>query len=130
MKVSKEARRIARAMFRASFADCRFDETKARQVVQQLVAAKPRLLVPILKTYERLVRLDQERNTARVESATELASGLQKQIAGQLQQMFHRPVKVEFSVNPALIGGVRVQMGDDVWDGSVIQRLRALRESL
>ena len=130
MKVSKEARRISRALFRASFTDGRLDEAKARQAVQQLVAAKPRLLVPILKTYQRLVRLEQERNTARVESAAELAGGLREQIVGQLQQAYRRPIAAQFNVNPALIGGVRVRIGDDVWDGSVAQRLRALRESL
>ncbi|MBM3889825.1 MAG: F0F1 ATP synthase subunit delta [Verrucomicrobia bacterium] len=130
MKVSHEARRFARALFRASFTDGRLDEAKARQVVQQLVTSKPRLLVPILKTYKRLVRLEQERNTARVECAAELAGGLREQIVGQLQQVYRRPIVAWFSVNPALIGGVRVRIGDDVWDGSVAQRLRALGESL
>ncbi|MCX7825206.1 MAG: F0F1 ATP synthase subunit delta, partial [Verrucomicrobiae bacterium] len=98
MKIPREARRIARALFRDSFTDGRLDEAKARQVVRQLAAAKPRLLVPILKTYQRLVRLEQERHTARVESATELAVALREQIVGRLQQVYRRPMAAQFSV--------------------------------
>ncbi|MBM3890416.1 MAG: F0F1 ATP synthase subunit delta [Verrucomicrobia bacterium] len=130
MKVPREARRIARALYRDSFTDGRLDEAKARRAVQQLVAAKPRLLVSILRVYQRLLRLEQERNTARVESVMELAGGLREQLVGQLQRIYRRPIAAEFNVNPALIGGVRIQVGDDVWDGSVAQRLRALGESL
>jgi len=48
----------------------------------------------------------------------------------QLQAIYRRPVAVEFHVNPALIGGVRVRIGSDVWDGSVSGRLRELSAAL
>ena len=130
MKVSKESRKIARALFRESFVAGQLDEAKATQLVQRLVASKPRQLVPTLKTYERLVRLEQERNRARVESAAELDGAVRQQITTQLQTIYRRPVSAEFSVNPELIGGVRVRIGSDVWDGSVAYRLRELSEAL
>ena len=130
MKVSKEARHIARSLYRDSLTDGRLDETKVRTIVNGLGAAKPRELIPILKTYERLVRLEIERNTARVESAAALDTAMQQQITGQLQQIYRRPVAAEFSVNPELIGGVRVRVGRDVWDGSVANRLRGLSAAL
>jgi len=130
MKVSKEARHIARSLYRDSLTDGRLDETKVRTIVNGLGAAKPRELIPILKTYERLVRLEIERNTARVESAAALDTAMQQQITSQLQQIYRRPVAAEFSVNPELIGGVRVRVGSDVWDGSVANRLRELSAAL
>ena len=69
MKISKQARHIARSLYRDSLTYGRLDESKVRTIASGLVAAKPRELIPILKTYERLVRLEIERNTARVESA-------------------------------------------------------------
>ncbi|OHE82692.1 MAG: hypothetical protein A2107_04075 [Verrucomicrobia bacterium GWF2_62_7] len=130
MKVSKEARHIARSLYRDSLTDGRLDETKVRTIVNGLGAAKPRELIPILKTYERLVRLEIERNTARVESAAALDTAMQQQITAQLQQIYRRPIAAEFGVNPELIGGVRVRVGSDVWDGSVANRLRELSAAL
>jgi len=130
MKISKEARHIARSLYRDSLTDGRLDEDKVRKIASGLTAAKPRELIPILKTYERLVRLEIERNTARVESAAALDAAMQQQIAGQLQQIYRRPIAAEFGVNPELIGGVRVRVGSDVWDGSVANRLRELSAAL
>jgi F-type H+-transporting ATPase subunit delta len=130
MKISKEARHVARSLYRDSLTDGRLDENKVRTITAGLVAAKPRELIAILKTYERLVRLEIERNTARVESAAALDGGLQQQITAQLQQIYRRPIAAEFGVNPELIGGVRVRVGSDVWDGSVANRLRELGAAL
>ena len=130
MKISKEARHIARSLYRDSLTDGRLDEDKVRKITAGLAAAKPRELIPILKTYERLVRLEIERNTARVESAVTLDGAMQQQITGQLQQIYRRPIAAEFGVNPELIGGVRVRVGSDVWDGSVANRLRELSAAL
>ena len=130
MKVSKEARHVARSLYRDSLTDGRLDEAKVRTITSGLVAAKPRELIAILKTYERLVRLEIERNTARVESAAALDTAMQQQITGQLQQIYRRPIAAEFGVNPELIGGVRVRVGSDVWDGSVANRLRELSAAL
>lgn len=130
MKISKEARHIARSLYRDSLTDGRLDETKVRTIVNGLAAAKPRELVAILKTYERLVRLEIERNTARVESAVLLDGAIQQQITAQLQQIYRRPIAAEFDVNPELIGGVRVRVGSDVWDGSVANRLQELVAAL
>ena len=130
MKISKEARHIARSLYRDSLTDGRLDESKVRTIASGLTAAKPRELIAILKTYERLVRLEIERNTARVESAVALDGTMQQQITAQLQQIYRRPIAAEFGVNPELIGGVRVRVGSDVWDGSVAHRLRELGAAL
>ena len=130
MKISKEARHIARSLYRDSLTYGRLDESKVRTIASGIVAAKPRELIAILKTYERLVRLEIERNTARVESAVALDGAMQQQITAQLQQIYRRPIAAEFGVNPELIGGVRVRVGSDVWDGSVAHRLRELGAAL
>ena len=117
-------------MFRDSFTEGRLDEAKARRAMELLVASKPRLLMAILKSFERFVRLEQERNLARVESAAALDNTLRGKILSQLQQIYHRPIAAEFVVNEALIGGVRIRIGSDVRDGSVAGRLQLLSAAL
>ena len=58
MKLSKEARKIAKELFRASFIDGSSMRRRSAAFVQQIVAGKPRHYVDILKEYHRLVRLE------------------------------------------------------------------------
>jgi F-type H+-transporting ATPase subunit delta len=47
-----------------------------------------------------------------------------------LDALYGRELKVNVNVDPALIGGIRVQVGDEVLDASVIARLTELRRQL
>ena len=73
MKISKQARRDAKQLFRCCCVNGLLDEGKVRQVVQQVIAAKPRGYLAILSHFERLLKLDLDRRTARVESPAPLA---------------------------------------------------------
>ena len=68
VKISKQARRDAKELFHACRVNGVLDEAKVRQVVQQVIAAKPRGYFAILSHFQRLVKLDLDRRTARVES--------------------------------------------------------------
>jgi F-type H+-transporting ATPase subunit delta len=72
------------------------------------------------------VRLELERRTARVESAAALPDALQQSIKSHLLKRYGTGLNVEFGVNKALIGGVRIKAGSDVYDGSVKARLAEL----
>jgi F-type H+-transporting ATPase subunit delta len=86
--------------------------------------------VGILTHFQRLVKLDIERRTARVESATQLSDSLMAAVNANLAQRYGQGLDVGFIVNPALIGGLRVKVGSDVFDGSVRARLNELAESM
>ena len=129
MKVSKQSRREAKQLFRSSFVDGMLDENRARDVVRRVVAAKPRGYLAILTHFQRLVKLDQERRTARVESATPLANDARATVQAHLTQAYGPGLNIQFAENPALIGGMRIKVGSDVYDGSVQARLAALQEA-
>lgn len=67
---------------------------------------------------------------ATVTVAAPLTGAQQEKLAALLEQSAGRKVKVTTVVDPALIGGVRIQMADDVIDGSVRARLEDLRQRL
>jgi len=129
MKISKLTRREARELFRATTVNGTLDENRVRAAVREVVAKKPRGYVAILSHFERLVRLEVARRTARVESATALAPQMQSQVQAELTRRYGPGLNFVFTQNPALLGGMRVQVGGDVFDGSVESRLRALQES-
>lgn len=69
MKISKQARRDGKALFNTCKVNGVLDENRVRQSVSAVIAQKPRGYVALLSHFQRLVKLDLERRTARVESA-------------------------------------------------------------
>jgi F-type H+-transporting ATPase subunit delta len=130
MKLSKDGRKLSRQLFRASFTDGRLDGQKVRTIAQAVIAAKPRNYVNVLKDFQRLLRLEDEKRHALIESATPLNSQTSERVLGDLRRRRGQDLVAEFKVNPTLIGGLRIRIGNDVWDGSVGNRLARLEEKL
>ena len=130
MKISKQARRDAKQLYHCCRVNGELDEGRVRQAVQQVIAAKPRGYFAILSHFQRLVKLDIDCRTARVESAIPLAEPQQASIRANLTRRYGDGLIFAFTQNPNLIGGLRVQVGSDVFDGSVQARLADLEASL
>jgi len=129
MKITKQARREAKELFRSCVVGGLLDENRVRQAMQQVLQRKPRGYIAILTHFHRLVKLDIEKRTARVESAAPLSSDLQTQIQTGLARSYGKGLDISFAQNPELIGGLRIRVGSDVYDGSVQGRLAELQES-
>jgi F-type H+-transporting ATPase subunit delta len=130
MKITKQARREAKALFQSCRVNGVMDEGKVRQAVQAVIAQKPRGFEGILAHLQRLVKLDIDRRTALVESATPLSSAIQTSIRENLSRKYGQGLNLSFAQNPALIGGLRIKVGSDVYDGSVQAKLAALENNL
>jgi len=129
MKITKQSRREAKELFRSCVVGGLLEENRVRQAVQQVIQTKPRGYLAILTHFLRLIKLDIERRTALVESAVPLASDLQTQIQTSLARSYGKGLEISFAQNHELIGGVRIKVGSDVYDGSVQGRLAELQES-
>jgi len=130
MKIPKEARKLSRSLFRASFTGGHLDRARITAVLQVVAARKPRHTLNVLKAYQRLVRMELARRHAVIASATPLEPDAAAKILADLQGRFGLDITHEFQVIPALIGGLRVQLGSNVWDGSVSGRLELLQTNL
>lgn len=129
MKINKQARREAKQLFRYCLVNGLLDENRVRTVVQHVVAAGHHNPLAVLSHFRRLVKLDLARHTATVESATPLPPDLQAIIEAGLTRRYGPGLTAAFAHRPALIGGMRIQVGSDVYDGSVRAGLAALEES-
>lgn len=130
MKVRKEARKGAQILFQAVHTDGRIDLAKVRLALSEVVARKPTFQAETLKELHRLVRLELESRSAQVQTATELTPADRGNILASLQKRFGADVSATFSVNPALIAGIRLKVGSDVYDSSVRERLSRLQVDL
>jgi F-type H+-transporting ATPase subunit delta len=129
MKISKQNRRDAKDLFRACLVNGVLDENRVRQIVDEVLRVKPRSYAGILEHFQRLLKLDEARRAATVESATDLSPDLQNEFKTKLEKRYGKGLRYTFVQNPQLLGGVRIQVGSDVYDDSVAARLAALKES-
>jgi len=129
MKTIKQIKREARQLFRLCRTNGSLDETRVRRVVQSVLGSKRRGHLALANEFKRLVKLDQLQHTARVESAVTLSPELQIKVEASLTRMYGPGMHTSFTEKPALIGGMRVSVGSDVYDGSVKAGLAALEQS-
>jgi F-type H+-transporting ATPase subunit delta len=130
MKISREARRMARELFRLSLVNGRLDATRVSEISQRLMTEKPRSYLQILKELARLVRLELDRRHSIIESARPLDDSTAASIAKSLKLKFGDDITTEFRISPDLLGGLRIKLGSDVWDGSISNRLSTLSQQL
>ena len=130
MKINKEIRQISRQMLRASFTDGQLDRGKIASLVQSLITKKPRRYIDILQNYKRLLRFEIEKRHATIESASELSPQMSSKILTKLKKKYGNDLTADFIVDPTLLGGMRVRVGSNVWDGTVRNRLQRLQQQL
>lgn len=130
MKLTKEARKTSKELFKASFTEGKLDESKIRSLLQTVIAGKPRHYIDILKNFQRLIRLETEKRHAIIESAVSLDPATSSRVVSDLRARYGADLTTDFRVNPSLIGGLRIKIGSDVWDGSIQNRLSRLDQEL
>jgi len=129
MKTIKQIRREARHLFRLCRTNGSLDENRVRKVVQSVLGSKRRGYLALANEFERLVRLEELQHAARVESAVTLSPDLQAKVQASLARMYGPGISTSFAETSALIGGMRIRVGSDVYDGSVKAGLVALEKS-
>jgi F-type H+-transporting ATPase subunit delta len=130
MKINKETRQLSKELLRASFTDGQLDSGRVASLVKSLIEKKPRHYIQVLEAYKRLLRLEVEKRTATIETATELPPEAAAQIVANLKRKYGSDLAARFVVSPGLLGGMRIRVGSDVWDSSVRNRLYRLQQQL
>lgn len=130
MKLNKEIRQLSRKMLQASFADGQLDSGRIAALIDSVIAEKRRNYINVLKNYKRLLRLEVEKRHATIETASEVDPAIRSEIVSNLKSKYGDDLAAEFHVDPQLLGGMRIRVGNDVWDGSVRNRLERLQHEL
>ena len=84
----------------------------------------------VLDTYLRYAAARREQLTAVVTTAAPLTPEQTARLASALQRIYSKPILVQQLIEPDVIGGIRVQVGDEVVDGTVLRRLDEARRHL
>jgi F-type H+-transporting ATPase subunit delta len=130
MKVSKVAQSTARRIFRLCSKDGQMNEEHLGLAIRKLAGEKPRDYRGTLQALRRLVRTEVAKNQVTVESAVTLDDSTSSQVKQSLTEQYGSDLNFEFKVTPELLGGMRIRVGNDLFDGSVKARLQRLQDSL
>ncbi len=126
MKITKEVQAQARRLMRLCVdADGILQEEHIRSIAETITTRKPRNYVALLSAFTELVRLTQEKHTATITSAIQLTEEEQRQIRTKLDAK-HKGLNYIWQVNPELIAGFTVKVGDNITDASVRNRIERL----
>ena len=128
MKTIRQVKRDAKHLFLLCLVNGSLDEGRVRQVVASVLRIKRRGYLALATQFERLVKLERLRHTANVESAAPLPSDLRANVEASLVRLYGPDMSTSFAESPALIGGMRIRVGSDVYDGSVKAGLAALEK--
>jgi F-type H+-transporting ATPase subunit delta len=129
IRTTKQAKSAAKRLFSLCVVDGKLDAARARQIVQAVIESKRRGGLTVLRHFQRLAQLEVARRTAEIESSVPLPADLQANVRTEIEALYGPDLNTLFGLNPALIGGMRVKVGNDVYDGSVQSKLSALAKS-
>lgn len=123
---NKKALLFARQLLKLSLVDGAVSSDRVAGVLQYLEHHKVANPLMVLKAYARLVAREVAKNQAIVEHAGTIHDATLVSIGAAMTKKYSRPVTASAKSNPALLAGLRVQVGDDVYESSVASQLAAL----
>jgi F-type H+-transporting ATPase subunit delta len=88
------------------------------------------LLPEIQQTFETVIRERQGMAEAEVTSAAELSAAQKTALQQTLERLTGKKIQAKYSLDPGLLGGAVVRIGDTIYDGSVRNRLNQMRARL
>jgi len=99
-------------------------------LVKQSLAGGYRSVTVALQEYQKVAAAIRNESVARVRVARELIDADRTRLEAALSRQYGRNVHLNVVVEPGLLGGMRVEIGDDVIDGTVDARLDEARRKL
>lgn len=127
---NKQVQQLARQFFKLSFANGAISAAQVGGVLEYIEKHRPAHSMAVLKAYQRLIAAEVARGQAVVEHAGPIESTALNEIASALAKKYGRPVTAVEKRNDALLAGVRVRIGDDLYESSVAGQLATLAETV
>ena len=123
---ARKAQQFARQLFKLSLVEGVVSAEKVSGVLEYIEKHRPPNPVMVLKAYARFVAAELAKGEAIVEHAGAIHDATLAAIAATMTRKYARPVTATAKPNAALLAGLRVHVGDDIYESSVAGQLAAL----
>ncbi len=126
----KQITQLAHRLFKLSFADGRLSEERVAGVLAYVEKHPPAKPVAVLRAYGRLIAVEVAKGQAVVEHSGPVSDSILQAIAAGMTARYQRPVVASAKPDASLLAGLRIRVGDDVYESSVSGQLAALSASV
>ena len=126
MAADKKTKLLARQLFKLSLANGQVSADLVSGVLGWVNKHSPRHPIALLQLYQRLITTELAQSQAVVGHAGPLAAGVIAQIEQALTKKYRRPITATATPDATLLAGIRVRIGDDVYESSVANQLASL----
>jgi F-type H+-transporting ATPase subunit delta len=127
---TKQVQYLARQFFKLSLVNGGLSAERVAGVLEYIEKHRPPHSLAVLKAYQRLVIAEVARGQAVVDHAGPMNDSALASIAAAMSRKYSRPITGVARRNDALLAGLRVRVGDDVYESSVAGHLGTLAASV
>jgi F-type H+-transporting ATPase subunit delta len=122
----KQVQQLARQFFKLSVGPDGVSADSVSGVLQYIEKHRPPNSLAVLKAYQRLITAEVARSRAVIQHAGPLNDTTLANIAATMTRKYGRKITSSAERNDALLAGLRIRVGDDVYESSVANQLAAL----
>jgi F-type H+-transporting ATPase subunit delta len=120
-----------REVLKEIFSDSRVDPVTLKFIMLLVEKKREDILHDIVKVYQQIYDEKMGIVSAEVVTAVEVGERLKKKIERKILELTGaKKVKASYRVDPSIIGGIVIRVGDTVYDASIRRRIQLLREQL
>lgn len=129
MKYRKQIKTLVDKVIKASFKDGRLIEARAINFVK-LFKAQPRMeAIKLLSEFLKRVRIEMNSTTLLVESVIPLSKKQKDLIKKKFSSKFNI-TNSQFKITPQILGGLKIRVGDHIYDDSIQARIHQVKEAI
>jgi len=126
MAADKQTKLLAKQLFKLSLVNGSVSSEQVAGVLGWIEKHQPRHVTSLLKTYHRYISAEVAKSRAIVEHAGAVNDATLKSIEAAMTKRYGRTVTATAKAHPALLAGLRVRVGSDVYESSVAGQLATL----
>ena len=122
----KQVHQLAKQLFKLSIVNGAISAERVAGVLEYVEKHRPAHTLAVLKAYQRMVAAEVARQQAVVEHAGNVSNDVLASIAAAMTKKYGRTITSTAQRNDKLLAGLRVRVGDDLYESSVAGQLAAL----
>lgn len=129
MKKDKYLLKMVRILARDSFSDSKLVEAKVTRAIKTLrILPRSKAIFAMTEFLTQLKRKERE-HTLYIESTTPLSSSQINKVKKFVEKK-SKITKVLVNINPEILGGFKLKVGDEIWDETVAGKIRQIKEAI
>ena len=129
MKKSKQLQKQVRQLVEVSFKDGKIIESQVVKSIKALKSLSRNEAIEALLEYLKGLKRKEREHTMYIETVVPL-SPVQIRKMGKIVEKRHEITKVISRVNPEILGGFKLRVGDEVWDETMLNKITQLKEAI